>query len=779
MKSIKTKGIVFAISIILISISVGGYVAYFRIRTIIINEINQAVVTVAEESADHLNNYINQFISPLIALSEDKQMITMDWSKQREIIDAQIVSYYLGIAVVDNAGIARYPDGTVLDLSDRDYIQSALKGKISFSEVVKSRKTGENAIMVAVPIYDGEQMKGTLIARLDVDFLADFALSRGYGESRHAYIISKVGTLISRPLEENNKEDFNIYDIGNKDDTYVDFAKFVKLTDKIQSGYGKYTFNNKVVLMGYASVPETSWKIYIGTYESEALTGLNNFGKQFIFGMLFTICFATFAAWIFVSRISRPIIELDHLFEKGATGDLTIRFTPKTKDEIGRVGISFNKMMDNIKTLTQYDPLTALQNQYVLENKVINLVNSKEEKEFSLIMVAIDKFSVINETYGYSAGDMVLREVALRISSCFTDNYQVYRYKGDEFVVLGNELVSDYDINSKAQKILLMLNESYQINRKLIDLSINIGVLISKETTNTEEPLKAVTNAMNYAKFMGSNQIQFFDQQIHDNLLDMRAIQSDIGEGIKENQFYLVYQPLYYLENEKVAEIEALIRWNHPQRGLLYPDVFIDLAEQTGYIISLDFWVMETVCRQMESWKKNSREPIIVSINVSAKTFETVKFIPHLLSIIHQYGIDPNLLQIEITERVLIKNVEESILKLNHLREMGIRIAIDDFGIGYSSLSYIVRLPIDSIKIDKSFTFDINTSIEAQAIVSAIIHLGKSLNLSVIAEGIEGEAELEYLKKNKCDIGQGYYFSKPVSLEVVEKIIFLDKIKIN
>jgi diguanylate cyclase (GGDEF)-like protein len=460
-------------------------------------------------------------------------------------------------------------------------------------------------------------------------------------------------------------------------------------------------------------------------------------------------------------------------------GDLTIRFTPKTKDEIGRVGISFNKMMDNIKTLTQYDPLTALQNQYVLEYKVKNLMNSNEEQEFSLIMVAIDKFSVINETYGYSAGDMVLREVATRISSCITDNYQVYRYKGDEFVVLGNEQASEIDINSKAQRILIKLNESYQIDRKSIDLNINIGVLISKDTTKTEEPLKAVTNAMNYAKFMGSNQIQFFDQQIHDNLLDMRAIQSDIVEGIRDDQFYLVYQPLFYLDNEKVAEIEALIRWNHPQRGLLYPDKFIDLAEQTGYIISLDFWVMETVCRQMRSWMDSGREPIIVSLNVSAKTFETKKFIPQLMEMIRQYNIDPNLLQIEITERVLIKNVEESILKLNHLREMGIRIAIDDFGIGYSSLSYIVRLPIDSIKIDKSFTFDINSSIEAQAIVSAIIHLGKSLALSVIAEGIEGQAELEYLKRNKCDIGQGYYFSKPISLEAVEKIIFKDEIIIK
>jgi EAL domain-containing protein (putative c-di-GMP-specific phosphodiesterase class I) len=249
----------------------------------------------------------------------------------------------------------------------------------------------------------------------------------------------------------------------------------------------------------------------------------------------------------------------------------------------------------------------------------------------------------------------------------------------------------------------------------------------------------------------------------------MNELQADIIRGIKEEQFFLVYQPLFYLGNENIAEVEALIRWKHPQKGMLYPDQFIDLAEQAGTIVNIDQWVIETACKQLKLWKDKKKTPVVLSINISAKTFETNCFIPDLVEIINKYGVEPSLLQLEITERMLIKNVEESINKLNELRKMGIHVAIDDFGIGYSSLSYIVRLPIDSIKIDKSFVQNIHTSKEAKTIVSTIINLCKALKLRVIAEGIESRLELDYLKSNQCDIGQGYYFSKPVSISEIEE----------
>ncbi len=769
MKSIKTKGILFSICLILCVITTMGYTAYSKFEKILVDEVNRAVVRVANESAAHLSSYLVQFLSPLEAIANNEDIISMNWEKQREIIGAQISPNYLNIAVVDLDGMAYYVDDTILDLSDREYIQKTLAGNITYSEAIISRKTQETVIMVGVPIYKGNQIQGALIARLDVNFLSDFAVSRGYGENGRAYIISEAGTLISQPKQSEVADIYNIYEITKENNDYNDFIRFIEENKSNTSGYGKFEYNQKTMLMAYSSVEGTDWKIYVGTIEEEALASLYNLAETLIVGIFISIIISSILAGIVINRFTKPIIELDKLFLEGASGNLNIRFTPKSKDEIGRVGSSFNLMMDKIKTLTQFDPLTSLLNQFVLENEVDSMLHSEEVKDFTLTMIAIDKFSLINETYGYTSGDAVLKEVAGRILLQMKGNEQLYRYKGDEFVILYRDNLSDYEVYRFAHKILESLRDGFDLLDKTISINISIGIFQWQESTRAQEPLKAVTNAMNYAKFRGSNQIQLFDQKVHDSLVDMRKLQAEIPKAIKEEQFFLVYQPLISLTNEKIAEIESLIRWNHPQRGIVYPDNFIELAEQNGTIIDIDLWVLETACKQLQVWQEYKKEPVIISVNITAKTFETRNFIQQLTQLIKKYDINPTLLQLEITERMVIKNVDESILKLNDVRAMGIRVAIDDFGIGYSSLSYLVRLPIDSLKIDKSFIDNISNSKEAKAIVSAIINLCRDLNLKVIAEGVETVDQLHYLKKIKCDIGQGYYFSKPVSLMEIEE----------
>ncbi|MDF2486290.1 MAG: uncharacterized protein K0R46_2458 [Herbinix sp.] len=768
MKSIKTKGMLFSLAIILIVASAIGISGYFRFKEILVSEVNNAVERVAKESASHLSNYLHQFVQPLRSLAEDEQIAGMDWSVQRQVLESQINTQYLNVAVVDKEGRAHYLDDSILDLADRGYIQDALSGKLSFSEVIISRKTQQPVIMVATPIYQDDEIRGALIARLDVDFLSDFALTRGYGENGKAYIISEEGSLISRPWKEKTEDEYNLFQLAAINHKYESFAKFVQGTGIYSVGYGKYNYEDNKILMGYALVDDTNWRIYIGTNEDEALENLAGLKRLLFIVSGVTLFGSTLVANFFVSRFSKPILELEHLFSIGAKGNLTIRFTRKSKDEIGRLGVSFNRMMDKIKTLTQYDPLTTLLNQYVLEKEVLSLEQNNDHPNFSLIMVAIDKFSYVNETYGYTTGDIILCEVARRILCCLNENYQIYRYKGDEFVVLANGLVTEEELEAKAQNILNEIKENFLVADKSIDICYSIGLFLWNESSRTEEPLKAVTHAKNYARFQGSNQIQKYDRAIYNKLAGALELQTDIVHGLRSDEFFLVFQPLFYLGNEKIAEIEALIRWKHPTKGLLYPDEFIDIAEQAGSIINIDYWVIETACKQLKKWKDTNVPPVLLSINISTKTFETRKFISDLIEFVRQYNVDPSYLQIELTERIIIKNVEESISRLQMLRDMGFRVAIDDFGIGYSSLSYIVRLPIDCIKIDKSFVQNISSSKEAKTIVSTIINLCKDLKLNVIAEGIESSLELEYLKVNECDIGQGYYFSRPVDMEVIE-----------
>ncbi len=774
MRSIKTKGMIFSLAMILIVASAISISGYLRFKDILVNEVNNAVERVATESASNLSNYIHQFVLPLHNLAIDEQMASMNWEAQRQIIQSQINTFYLNIAVVDMSGTAHYLDGSFLKLDDRDYIKRALSGETSFSEVLISRKTKQPAIMVATPILHKGEIKGALIARLDVDFLSDYALSRGYGINGKAYIISDGGSFISRPYNDKVEGEYNLFDLAAKEEKYSSLAEFVRSADSIFGGHGAYTFEGNEILMGYASVDNTDWKIYIGTNEKEALKSLNGLKKLFLSVTGITLLISTLLAYFFVSRFSKPIMELEQLFAIGAKGDLTIRFTRKSKDEIGRLGVSFNRMMDKIKTLTQYDPLTTLLNQYVLEKDLLTLEQSEDKREFSVIMFAIDKFSHINETYGYTTGDIILCEVARRILCCLNEDYQIYRYKGDEFVVLVNSNVTEEELARKAGEILKKIKESYLVAGRSIDIHFSIGLFQCNEDTRAEEPLKAVTHAKNYARFHGSDQIKKYDKEIYQKLTSSLELQADIIHGIRSNQFFLVYQPLFYLGSEKIAEIEALIRWNHPGRGLLYPDQFIDMAEQAGTIIQIDYWVIENACKQLKKWKETGIDPVLLSINISTKTFETKKFLTDLMDFVRLYHVDPSFIQLELTERIIIKNVEESIQRLQLLRNMGFRVAIDDFGIGYSSLSYIVRLPIDCIKIDKSFVQNIATSREAKTIVSTIINLCKDLKLNVIAEGIESDLELEYLKGIQCDIGQGYYFSRPIEMEEVEKKHLVD-----
>jgi diguanylate cyclase (GGDEF)-like protein len=760
---------IFSLAMILIVASAISISGYFRFRDILVNEVNNAVERVATESASNLSNYIQQFVQPLHKLAVDERMATMNWEDQRQIIQSQINTFYLNIAVVDMSGTAHYLDGSYLKLDDRDYVKKALAGETSFSEVIISRKTKQPVIMVATPILKRGDIMGALIARLDVDFLSDYAMSRGYGINGKSYIISDGGSFISRPYNDKAEGEYNLFQLATKNENYSSLADFVQSADSIKVGHGEYTFEGNEILMGYASVDNTEWKIYIGTNEKEALKSLNGLKKLFLAITGITLLISTLLAYFFVSRFSKPITELERLFSIGAKGDLTIRFTRKSRDEIGRLGASFNRMMDKIKTLTQYDPLTTLLNQYVLEKNLLTLEQSDDKPEFSLIMFAIDKFSHINETYGYTTGDIILCEVARRILCCLNENYQIYRYKGDEFVVLANSNVTEEELEGKAGEILREIEESYLVAGKSIDIRFSIGLFRCNEDTRMEEPLKAVTHAKNYARFHGSDQIQKYDKEIYHRLTSSLELQADIIHGIRTNEFFLVYQPLFYLGSEKIAEIEALIRWKHPDRGLLYPDQFIDMAEQAGTIIEIDYWVIENACMQIKKWRETGIVPVLLSINISTKTFETKTFITDLMELLRQYNVDPSFIQLELTERIIIKNVEDSIQRLQLLRNMGFRVAIDDFGIGYSSLSYIVRLPIDCIKIDKSFVQNIATSREAKTIVSTIINLCKDLKLNVIAEGIESDLELEYLKVIECDIGQGYYFSKPIEMEEIEK----------
>ena len=418
------------------------------------------------------------------------------------------------------------------------------------------------------------------------------------------------------------------------------------------------------------------------------------------------------------------------------------------------------------KASAQYDSVLSLADSSVLETDLETFIS--QNRNFSMIMISIDCFSHIIQTNGYTSADLILCEAAHRIRSAVDNKYKVSRYKGTDFLLLGYEAYSEEKVMIQAQNILKTLLNSYQVKDHTFHPSFNIGVYIQNECSRSENPLNSVIQAMNYSKYLGSNQVQQFDLITYKNLLRSNELQAEIISGLQQGQFFLVYQPLFCLYNNELKEIEALIRWQHPQMGLLNPNQFIEIAEQSGRIIDIDYWVLEAACKQLKEWEENHVKPAILSINISSITFEDKSFIPYLIQLFKYYDTSPALLQFELTERMVIQNMEDCINTFKKLRSLGIRIAIDDFGIGYSSLNYIIQLPIDSIKIDKSFINNITSGKEAKAIVAAIISLCKKLSLDVIAEGIETQEELDYLIENGCDIAQGFFLSKPMSVLEIE-----------
>lgn len=781
--SIKYKAIPSIVVAIFIVVGIISLASYTRFKRIMTNEINQSLERIALESSHTISILLEQFLSPLEEISHSREMTSMNWREQSKMMENQINPNYLNLAIVDSSGISHDIDGTRINLRDRDYIIQAFRGHVNFSDIIVNRKTHEPSIMAAVPIFNMKKVVGVLIARLSVDFLSGIQLAEGYGKNGKAYIISSQGSLISRGDTKDNKVIFNLYrQDGKTAPGYDSLEALVKRNLPKYRGHDVFSINNSDYLIGFAAIEHTSWKIYIGASKAVIMSSLQQLKFNMLLAMIFSIVCSFFAAFFVLIRLAKPLQELDRMFEQGAKGDLTIRSTLRSNDELGRAGQSFNRMMNKINTLTQFDPLTGLKNQSVLEGELSAFLQSVRSQGqfngmgyFSLMMISIDNLSAINEIHGYVVGDELILKVREVLRQLADDYCELYRYMGNDFIIFRKTAPVPLENKTMALKIIHTFTRNDLIIQGIpISVKVNIGIFNAQEAyqyARDFDPLLAVSQARAFAKAQGSNSIEVYSEDLQSRLAVQNQLRSELSHALAQGQFYLVYQPLFDFESHHVAELEALIRWQHPTRGIVPPDQFIELAEQSSFIIDLDFWVLKQACSQIKTWQVAGYRPVVMSVNITSRTFESPHFLTRLRQVVSQNEVDPHLLQLEITERVVMEEVELCVTRLNELRSMGFGIAIDDFGIGYSSLSYIVRLPVDSLKIDQSFVRNLSSSDEAKAIVNTIISLGKTLGLTVIAEGIESGEEHEYLLEHQCDIGQGYYFSKPIAPAQIEAFL--------
>lgn len=428
--------------------------------------------------------------------------------------------------------------------------------------------------------------------------------------------------------------------------------------------------------------------------------------------------------------------------------------------------------------LAFYDTLTGLPNRQLLFDRLTQAlaIIHRESNRGALIYLDLDNFKLLNDTLGHDMGDLLLKNVAMRFSASLRQVDTVARVGGDEFVILLSDLsvLSENavaDAKTVANHILKTLQEPFQLNNHTYYVTASIGIaMISERTQDVEVLLKRADLAMYKAKSLGKNSFEFFDHDLQANALTRSAIENDLRQAINDDQFQLYYQPQMD-QNRQIIGCEALIRWFHPVNGLISPAEFIPIAEETGLIIPIGLWVLDTACKQLKEWQLNNKSYLTVSINVSAKQFARLDFVEGVLSTIYKYDIDPTKLRLELTEGMLIDNQKDIIIKMERLKRHGITFSLDDFGTGYSSLNYLAKLPLDELKIDQSFVREMMADKNSAVIVKTIISLGQSLGLCVIAEGVETAEQEKLLVDHKCNFYQGYFYCKPIPNNEINKLI--------
>ncbi|MBF0458167.1 MAG: EAL domain-containing protein [Nitrospirae bacterium] len=433
-----------------------------------------------------------------------------------------------------------------------------------------------------------------------------------------------------------------------------------------------------------------------------------------------------------------------------------------------------------LQYLAHFDSLTDLPNRTLFYDRLSHVLghSRRYNQMFALLFLDLDGFKFINNSLGHDIGDLLLKMVAARLPKCVRESDTVAHAGADEFVIILPLLERVQEASMVAEKILDTFSTPFYLDTHECFVGMSIGISVYPDDgDDIDALLKNSDIAMYQAKSKGGNTYQFYNPEMNSRALRRLELENNLRKALEKNEFRLQYQPKIDLNTWSVSGVEALIRWLNPQLGMISPVEFIPLAEETGIIISIGEWVLRTACAQAKHWQDLGCNGILMSVNLSARQFKSKDLVLTISNILEETGLSPDSLELELTETVVMDDAETAIKILREIKNMGIHIAIDDFGMGYSSLSYLKRFPIDCLKIDRSFVNDITTDTDDAAIATAIIAMSHSLKLRVIAEGVETNGQLEFLCALDCDEAQGYLFSKPLPVEDIETFLLSKKIR--
>jgi len=495
-----------------------------------------------------------------------------------------------------------------------------------------------------------------------------------------------------------------------------------------------------------------------------------------------------------ITAASRPLIQLARLMERVSTEkDFSLRASVHVNDEVGALATGFNRMLHRIEereralkrqlherkraerrlaTLANYDALTRLPNRNYFNERLTALLarSARSGEPMALLFLDLDNFKIVNDTLGHHLGDALLKAVGKRIRSCVRASDSVCRLGGDEFTMILEDIKSGDDAGRVAETVVTALSHPFALRDNEVYVTCSIGISVyPKDGRDASTLIKCGDTAMYHAKERGKNNFKFFSADMNDRALKRLALETGLRQALERGEFLLYYQPQVDLASGAIVGAEALLRWRRPGVGLVGPQEFIPIAEETGLIVPIGEWVLWAACSQANLWQSKGQEPVRISINVSPRQFREGEFVRSIANVLEETRLDPFLLVLELTESVLMEDVEAAIAKAHDLRAMGVALSIDDFGVGYSSMSYLKRFPIIEVKIDRSFVSDIPTNGDDVAITKAIVAMAQGLSLEVVAEGVETQAQAEFLRELGCNRAQGHYLGRAGPAEAFEQ----------
>jgi diguanylate cyclase (GGDEF)-like protein len=448
-----------------------------------------------------------------------------------------------------------------------------------------------------------------------------------------------------------------------------------------------------------------------------------------------------------------------------------VRMCEAFEEERRKAHEELSRRQDELAFLATHDPLTGLPNRTLVLDRVEQmLVRSRRSRTpVAALFVDLDNFKSINDTLGHGAGDRLLKAVAARLGAAIRETDALGRLGGDEFVVIAEGMSLAAGPELIAERLLAALAQPFKLDDSeaaRLAVSASVGIAMG-DRESADELLRDADIAMYRAKWDGKNRYVVFESAMQDAVQSRMELEMDLREAFERDQFFLVYQPTFDLQSMSPTGVEALLRWDSPRRGEVQPDDFVQLLEETGLIVEVGRWVLCEACRQSAAWRA-AGHAIGMSVNVSARQLETDEFVDHVREALQESGLEPGTLTLEITETTIMRDAQHTVRRLSAIKELGVRIAIDDFGTGYSSLSHLQQFPVDALKIDRSFIARLTQSPEGETLIRTLVQLGKAMSIETLAEGIEHHGELDLLKDELCDSGQGFLFARPLDASNAE-----------